>query len=230
MENQNTDADLIRELVGRCRVLTLGGVAVISHGLSRNTYDADIWIDPLDSVESWADKVSSILFEGHFGYPVAIGSWDPITRDQLAETIENDGVLRVSGLNRPVDIFRRPNELPMEEFDAVWQRATLLDDGTRLPDAIDLLMTKQDTQRDKDVQDILFLEAKAEREYLARLPGTSAPEATAMLERFLTPKVAELALEHPASEVRELATRFLLELAAEGNPFARDIAAAKNLG
>ena len=68
------------------------------------------------------------------------------------------------GASQPLDIFRDPNELEISEFDEVWNRATQLDDGTRVPDAIDLLVTKQATGRDKDMRDIAFLEAKAERD------------------------------------------------------------------
>ena len=75
-------------------------------------------------------------------------------------------MVRVIGASQPLDIFRDPNELDISEFDDVWNRAAALDDGTRVPDVIDLLFTKQATGRDKDMQDIAFLEAKAEREYL----------------------------------------------------------------
>lgn len=103
------------------------------------------------------------------------------------------------------------------------QGAIPLDDGTRIPDAIDLLVTKQSTGRDKDLMDIAFLEAKAEREYLEKLPTASAAQAVEMLERFLTPKLAEVALRHPEQSVRDLALRFLQEQAEDGDPFARDI-------
>ena len=127
------------------------------------------------------------------------------------------------GASQPLDIFRDPNELEMSEFDEVWDRATALDDGTRVPDVIDLLVTKQATGRDKDTQDIAFLEAKAEREYLAKLPTTSAEEAAWMLARFLTPKVAEAGLHHPEESIRQLSLGYLKELAAEGDPFAQEI-------
>ncbi|MGL5020340.1 MAG: hypothetical protein ACRDBP_19545 [Luteolibacter sp.] len=137
--------------------------------------------------------------------------------------IDHDKVIRVMGLDRPLDIFRDPNELEISEFGDVWNRATQLDDGTRVPDVIDLLVTKQATGRDKDMQDIAFLEAKAEREYLAKLPTASAEEAADMLARFLTPKVAEAGLHHSEESVRHLSLGYLKELAEEGDPFAREI-------
>jgi hypothetical protein len=136
-------------------------------------------------------------------------------------------VVRIKGLERPLDIFRDPNEIDMTSFDEVWSRALPLEDGTRLPDVVDLLLSKQDTGRDKDLQDIAFLEAKAEREYLEKLPHADEAAARHMLDRFLTPKVAEAALSHPSVTIRELGLRFLRELAEEGNPFAADI--LKNL-
>ena len=98
-----------------------------------------------------------------------------------------------------------------------------MDDGTRLPDPIDLLVSKQETGRDKDRADIIFLEGKIEADYLARLPRVQAEEAVRMLGRFLTPRVAEVALTHPDEGVTRLARRFLHELSAEGDPYAAEI-------
>lgn len=223
MEHSLTTDDLIRALSTRRRIITLGGVAVISHGLSRNTFDVDIWMEPLDTPGEWAEEIGSILYPTPAYRPVAMGTWNPILQSHLVDVISQDGVIRILGMERPLDIFRDPNELAMEQFDEVWSRARPLGDGTRLPDVIDLLVTKQDTGRDKDTQDIVFLEAKAEREYLQKLPNVDAAEAIWMLGRFLTPRVAELAMTHSDSAVRELAYTFLVELADEGNPYARDI-------
>ena len=180
--------------------------------------------------ELWSaasDDWAKAVIESLSGYPtfryLAIGTWSEVSPALLADLIQRDGVVRVMGASQPLDIFRDPNELEISEFDAVWNRATALDDGTRVPDAIDLLVTKQATGRDKDLQDIAFLEAKAEREYFAKLPTASAEEAACMLARFLTPKVAEAGLHHPEESIRNLSLGFLKELAAEGDPFARDI-------
>jgi hypothetical protein len=203
--------------------MTLGGIAVIAHGLSRNTYDTDIWVEPKRNPGEWSRIVWPLTHrEKGFG-PVEVGTWRTIEEGQFEKVINRDGVVRINGLDRPLDIFRDPNELLIEDFDEVWNRAIPLDDGTRLPDVIDLLVTKQDTGREKDTQDIAFLEAKAEREYFEKLPGASADEAVKMLERFLTPRVAELALHHSEETVRPIALQFLRELAEAGNPYARDI-------
>ena len=111
----------------------------------------------------------------------------------------------------------------MEDFDEIWDRAQLQDDGTRLPDPIDLLVSKQETGRDKDRADIIFLEGKIEADYLERLPRVPAEEAARMLGRFLTPRVAEAALSHSDQGVGQLARKFLHELAEEGDPYAAEI-------
>lgn len=223
MGNSITTAGLTKDLAASHRVVMLGGLAVISHGHARPTYDADIWLDPNLSPDAWAEAAWSLADH----YPalrfVAIGSWMDVPRDRLAEVISRDGVVRLMGSNQPLDIFRDPNEIDMASFDEVWSRALPLEDGTRLPDAVDLLLSKQDTGRDKDLQDIAFLEAKIEREYLEKLPQTDETTARHMLDRFLTPKVAEAALSHSSAAVRELGLRFLHELADDGNPFAAEI-------
>ena len=72
---------------------------------------------------------------------------------------------------------------------------------------------QQDTGRDKDLQDIAFLEAKIEREYLEKLPSADEQAALDMIGRFLTPKVAEATIAHPSPTVRDLGMRFLHEFA-----------------
>jgi hypothetical protein len=223
MENPSATERLIRQIAERCRVLSLGGLAVISHGLSRNTHDADIWIDPMGSPEEWTSIVGPLVYATPRAQPVAIAVWTPIAESDLEGVVARDGVFRINGLERPLDIFRKPNELPMEEFDAAWERAHPLVDGTRLPDEIDLLMTKQLTEREKDILDIGFLENKAQKRYLEELPAAPEDRAIAMVERFITPKVAEAAVAHPSEAVRALGLRYLRELAADGDPFAADI-------
>lgn len=218
-------AEVTRVLAERHRVLMLGGLAVISHGHSRPTFDADIWLDANLSLDDWAAAVTGTLSIFPHMRLIAIGTWLEVCPASLADLIQRDGVVRLKGASQPLDIFRIPNELDPSEFDDVWNRALPLDDGTRVPDVIDLLVTKQATGRDKDMQDIAFLEAKAEREYLARLPTATAEEAAFMLSRFLTPKVAEAGLHHPEASVRSLSLGYLKELAEDGDPFARDILA-----
>lgn len=223
MGTKTESDEVIRRLADEFRVLTLCGLAVIATGLSRNTCDADIWVEPFASPEEWSNHLSPILYASGTAQPAAIGSWEKIGQGNLAGVIGRDGVIRVNGLERPLDVFRDPNQLAMEDFDEIWDRAQLQDDGTRLPDPIDLLVSKQETGRDKDRADIIFLEGKIEADYLAQLPKVSADEAAHMLRRFLTPRVAEAALAHPDNGVGELARKFLHELAEEGDPYAAEI-------
>ena len=223
MANPLTTAKLIEKLAARNRVVLLGGLAVVSNGLSRPTYDADVWLDPeLDSAR-WAEVVLELKNEFPELRCLVIAVWSEIPDDELVTIIERDGVVRLMGASQPLDIFRKPNELPIEEFNDAWDRAQPLVDGTRLPDEIDLLMTKQLTGREKDTLDIGFLENKAQNRYLQELPSASEARAIQMVERFLTPKVAEAALAHPAEAVRQLGMRYLRELAHDGDPFAAEI-------
>jgi hypothetical protein len=223
MAEQQLAGDIVCRLATSFRVVTLGGVAVITHGLSRNTHDLDVWLDPMESPDFWCSAVLSALVESPGLNIVDIGSFSPVEKSQFPEVIEHDGVVRISGLDRPLDIFRRPNEMEVSGFEEVWNRATPQADGTRLPDVVDLLVTKQDTGRAKDTYDIQFLEGKAEEMYLERLPKARADEALEMLSRFLNPKVADAAARHADPQVREAGIAFLRELAAEGDPFARDL-------
>jgi hypothetical protein len=227
MADPITAARLIEKLASKNRVVLLGGLAVVAHGHSRSTFDADVWLDPALDAESWAKVILEMKKEVPALRCLAIAVWSEIQDAELAEITGRDGVVRLMGASQPLDIFREPNELPIEEFEFAWARAKPLQDGTRLPDEIDLLMTKQLTGRDKDAMDIAFLENKAEKRYLAELPVASAGRALEMLERFLTPKVAEVALAHGDESVRQLGLRYLHELAEDGDPFAADI--LKNL-
>jgi len=111
-----------------------------------------------------------------------------------------------------------------ERFDAFEKKAIRwIAIGTRLPDVVDLLVTKQDAGRAKHTYDIQFLEGKAEEMHLKRLPQARADEALEMLSRFLNPRVADAAARHADPQVRETGLKFLRELAAEGDPFARDL-------
>jgi len=201
----------------------LGGLAVVGHGLSRSTFDSDVWLDPDLPVGEWCHAVRSITAGQSRLQIVSIGNWKNVPEKDFLEVVGRDGVVRIIGLNQPLDIFRKPNQLDPAEFNEIWNRGEILDDGTRLPDPIDLLVSKQETGREKDQTDIIFLEGKIQADYLARLPRASRDEAMQMLGRFLTPRVAEAALAHSEQAVRDLGRRFLRELAGEGDPFAADI-------
>ena len=223
MGPEQTAAELTSQLAREHRVLMLGGLAVVGHGLSRSTLDSDVWLDPELPLGEWCDAVCSIVAGKSYLRIVSIGDWENVAAADFPEVISRDGVVRIVGVNQPLDIFRKPNQLDPAEFNDIWNRSGILTDGTRLPDPIDLLVSKQETGRDKDQTDIIFLEGKIQADYLVRLPRASRDEAVQMLGRFLTPRVAEAALAHSDQAVRDLGLRFLRELAQEGDPFAAEI-------
>jgi hypothetical protein len=57
METALATESLTRELAANHRVILLGGLAVISHGLERMTCDADVWLDPMLDATQWSAVV-----------------------------------------------------------------------------------------------------------------------------------------------------------------------------
>jgi hypothetical protein len=217
----------VKELAARRRVLMLGGMAVIAHGLSRPTKDSDIWLDPMATSTDWAECLQSVVGE----FPT-VGLWSlpgrctVRTLERLVADAEDFGVVRVTGLSVPLDVFRKPNELNVEDFDRVWADASPLQDGTRLPSELHLYVTKANTGREHDWQDQLFLESLVKKRFRERLPVCDVAEAQGLLDRFLDPECLQYALDNPDAAVREMALVHLREFEAEGDPYSRDILAA----
>ena len=217
--------DFVRELARPHRVLMLGGMAVIAYGLSP-TKDSDVWLEPLGSAQEWA----ACLDEAMAVFP-GLQVWSLARRcvlppQEIAADAEEFGVVRVNGLTLPLDVFRKPNELEIENFEDIWPRARALKEGARLPDEIDLYRTKINTGREQDWKDQLFLESLVKKRFRERLPVCDAAEARGLMERFLDPEVLAFALENPEAEVRAMALAHLREFEAEGDPYSRDILAA----
>ncbi len=210
----------VRQLTSRYRVIVLGGLAVIAHGLSRATYDGDIWLEPMDDSATWAAELEDQCRS--FGNLTIhrLPGWLPVAGEQLAEAVDETGMVRVMGLDCPLDVFRIPNEFAAETFEEVYRRGSKRSDGTLLPDALDLIQSKLDTSRDKDQIDIAHLESVVRSDYRTRLPTASPEEAEAMLSRYSEWQVLQAALENPSPEVRELAMSHLREFAAAGDPFS----------
>jgi hypothetical protein len=214
-------------LAAKHRVLMLGGLAIIAHGLARKTKDVDIWLEPMASPGIWADQLADCVSIFDCARFWSLGDKRYLDVDELAEEIENFGVVRVTGLDRDVDIFREPNELGLEDFDQVWTDFDReLAGGVRLPSEIDLYLSKSNTGRVQDLNDQLFLESKIKSRYRDQLPCCDLEEAVHLLSRFLDPEILQSALENPNRDVRELALKYLREFEAEGDPYSRDILAA----
>jgi hypothetical protein len=211
------------------RVVVIGGLAVIAHGLSRHTKDADIWLDPLNSPGDWADVIENAraAFPGVTIH--RLPGWVEISGSAIEVAADETGMVRILGLSSPLDIFRRPNEFEEAAFEGVAQRARLNGDRTLLPDPLDLIQSKLETSREQDFHDIQFLESVIRSDYKKRLPLVSFDEAKAMLERFSDWQVLVEALKNPSVEVKQLAMAHLEEFAAAGDPFSQAILAGREL-
>jgi hypothetical protein len=214
---------VVDRLVEHGRVVVIGGLAVIALGRERHTKDADLWLDPLDSPESWATRLTEALADLPDITIHRLPGWSPIGFGQIAEAVGETGMVRVLGLDKPLDLFRRPNEFEIEDFDPVAERASRNGDGTLLPDPLDLFQTKIDTGREKDVEDMQHLERLTREKYRRLLPSATLPEAVSLLDRFSDWQVLQAALGNPLPEVRELAMTHLREFAEAGDPFSQAI-------
>jgi hypothetical protein len=204
-------------------VIIIGGLAVIAHGLSRATMDADIWLRPMESAGVWAQAVERFCAKFDNITIHTLPGWKMIEGAEVAEAASEVGMVRVLGLNCPIDIFRRPNEFAEDAFDDVMSRCVRNADGTLLPDALDLAISKHLTGRDKDVGDIRFLESLIHKRWIDRLPAAEKDEALDLLNRFADWKTCESALSNPNPEVRDQAIIYLREFAADGDPFSQAI-------
>ncbi|MCF6310996.1 MAG: hypothetical protein L3J39_00950 [Verrucomicrobiales bacterium] len=120
--------------------------------------------------------------------------------------------------------FREPNGITLDRFQDVWENGSPMDDGTRLPSAVELLATKENTGRDRDSGDWSFLIAKTRSEHGGLLARASTPEeASKILNAFFDYEVCRQGLKNPRSEVRELILAELADLVREGDPFAEEI-------
>lgn len=220
--------DLVADLAQKRRTVLLGGIAVILHGLNRNTKDIDIWIDPAPDENAWATSIQALLKR----YPTLQanrigsdpGTWVPISLDDLSVVGEEDRMVRITGADRPIDIFYIPNELEKADFESIWQRAKSMENGIKLIEEIDLIVTKQSTGRPHDESDIRFLNDKVEASYKTSLKSCSETEAKALFARFATPEIAAYAFrEAEDSNVRDLSWRLLEEMKEAGDPFATEL-------
>lgn len=226
METQAANNLFICRLAEKHRVIMLGGMAVIAHGRSRHTKDFDIWLEPFASAEIWAANLLSTLTLFPESYVWSLAQRRQLEAAEIAEEIMEFGVLRIGGFDLPVDVFRRPNEFTEEGFEMVWNSAKMMEDNVALPDELHLYITKMDTGRQHDLDDIAFLETKVKARFRERLPVCDLAEAKSLLDRFLDPEVLGSAQTNPHPEVRALVLKYLREFEAEGDPYSRDILAA----
>lgn len=213
-------------LAEKHRVILLGGMAVIAYGFSRRTKDYDAWLEPFASAEEWAQHLLETVAEYPEAYIWSLADQRRLSSDEVAVEIETYGVLRIGGLNLPVDVFRKPNELEIADFDRVWASSKKLEEGFGLPHELDLYVTKANTGREHDFKDQIFLEGRVKERFRERLPVCDFAEAKGMLDRFLDPEVLQYGLDNPDAAVRDLVLGYLHEFESEGDPYSRDILAA----
>jgi hypothetical protein len=218
-----TTGQFIAALTAEHDVIVIGGLAVIAHGFNRSTKDADVWLHPMDSPQSWA----GVLEEVSGGFPGltihTLPGWRQVSGSEIATAADEVGMVRIHGLDCPLDIFRRPNEFAVDAFDEVLSRSTRNSDGTWLPDPLDLAISKDLTNREKDAMDISFLESLVRGRWIAQLPTADPATARSLLDRFVDWRTCQAALQNPNAQVREMALKYLHEFAADGDPFSQAV-------
>ena len=213
----------IEILAVRHRVLLLGGLAIIAHGLDRMTKDVDIWLDPMADESVWSEALINALGKAPRARPYDLALKQVITVSGMPQVLAACGVIRIIGLDRPVDVFRKPNNLETVDFEEVWRHASISLGNIRVMDEIDMLLTKEGTQRVQDIADTSFLENKVHMCYERVLPCCSYDDAEKMFARYADAQVCEFALRNPDKRVRALAMKMLDYLAKDGNPYACEI-------
>lgn len=217
--------DFVDHLAQQRRVIVLGGLAVISHGLSRPTKDADVWLEPMATSTEWAAHLRQTLAAFPSSSPYCLTERRLISPDEIAEIIETDRVLRIKGIAPDLDIFRIPNNIEADQFEDIWNECPPSGSGVRVMNEVHLIVTKSETGRPQDENDILFLEAKVRREMSAALRTATPEEADTLFVRYIDHAVLTAALENPHEIVRTRALTLLRDLADTGDPFARDVIA-----
>lgn len=215
-----TVQDFVDRLILEGRIVVLGGLAVIAHGFNRPTKDADIWFEPSESPEAWAEKLKRTISQFPATSVHILPYWQEVDLSRLGEAVAESRMVRILGLEKPLDIFREANGLDIADFNPVVARSVHNRDGTYLPDPLDLFLSKTDTDREKDLQDMWHLEALVRRSYQQRLPTATLAEATELLSRYSSWQVLRFALANPDPAVQALAHQQLQEFADDGDPFS----------
>lgn len=214
----------LRELAQENRVLLLGGHAIIFHGHERPTADVDIWLDSSLELRAWCEVLQRFVERS-----TSCHLWDLAERrrllpEELPDVIQTHGVVRIGGLEEPLDVFRRPNNFEEADFSETWERANVIaGERVRVFSATDLLASKADTERQKDRADIVFLESRIRAEFTPLLQTCSLEEAERLFARYADQETCRAALSNPNLGVRSLALETLREFAANQNPFAREM-------
>lgn len=215
-----TAQTFIDRLSTRGRILMLGGLAVIAHGLSRSTRDTDIWLEPFADPREWSEVLREVIAEFRGTAPYDLRGRRRVSPGDIEGVVARDGVIRISGLDRGLDVFRTPHNMTTDDFHEVWQRAAMNIPGVRIPEDIDILVTKEETSRPQDIADISFLEEKIRKRLSRTLPDCSLQQAEAIFQRYADHATCESALQNRDAGVQRLAMQTLKAFADAGDPFA----------
>lgn len=196
---------LVRNLCENNRVILLGGIAMLAHGFARFTRDVDVWLDPTGGIEAWVTSLSSaVALFGKSKY-VSARTKTEVDVTEIQTLVEAEEMIRITGLDMDVDVFFRPNNLKIDDFDSVWNRAAEKEKGLRIPDEIDLGLTKLGTERIQDRIDIEWLDAKIMPILSKKLESCSLDEAEAVFDRITSIPLLASALKNPNPLVRSFA-------------------------
>jgi len=215
---------LLAALTDEGRVLIIGGLAVILHGLTRHTKDADVWLEPMASPTIWSAAVARAAARFPETYFWDLSRREKISAAEIAECAEAVHVVRIAGIEPPVDVFREPSNLKAEDFEEAWTVShEVSGEQYRIIHEADLIVTKLGTTRVRDVQDIGFLEGRIRAEFGPILTVCDLVEARRLFGRYVDHETCRAALANPHAEVRALAVESLRALAAAENPFAQEM-------
>lgn len=98
--------DFVTELTRETRVILLGELAVIGHGMDRGTKDADLWMEPMDSTEEWLDILNLVLDKFEGARIVTLPGWESLCGAALVENLEQVG-MHWRQLKRLIQVFSR---------------------------------------------------------------------------------------------------------------------------
>ena len=196
---------LVRTLCENNRVILLGGIAMLSHGFARFTRDVDIWLDPTAGIEYWTKSLSSAASRFRKLKFVSARTKEKVNASEIENMVEAEEMIRITGLDMDVDVFFRPNNLRVEDFDSVWERSSEKEKGLRVPDEIDLGLTKLGTERIQDRLDIEWLDAKIIPVLSRKLESCNLDEAEGVFSRITSLPLLASAMKNPNPVVRSLA-------------------------
>jgi hypothetical protein len=200
---------LVRSLCEKNRVILLGGMAMLAHGFARFTRDVDIWLDPTKGIGLWSKSLASAVMPFRKVKFLSARTKYEVSTAEIQRLVEAEEMIRITGLDMDVDVFFRPNNLRIEDFDLVWERAAEKEKGLKIPDEIDLGLTKLGTERIQDKIDIEWLDAKIIPALSKKLESCNLDEAEVVFSRITSIPLLNSAMKNTNPLVRSLAAMFL---------------------